>query len=324
MLQISVLSPDQVDFNEILMLQKEAFKEIMARNAMESVQTAELYRWKYNPPAGAAKIAVVRDGNKLVAMNSMFPLILKNGEEKIRIWQSCDTATAPEARGKGLFIQCLKALRNELQRDEIFFGFPNHNSAPGFVKFGWKDRGTLLTSVRFIPAWVGSSQSSIKQVLRFDSSQDEFAERWSKLGGPAIYRDAAYMNWRYFQHPDVRYFCFRSVGRDGVQLGHLVLREIFVKNRRALIIMENLALDSKTEAAQRKFAIVKASEMGIRYVLMMNNRISALSALSSMYIPIPERFLPKRQVLMGAGNSDRASQAFDMDWRVEIGDWDGF
>jgi hypothetical protein len=36
------------------------------------------------------------------------------------------------------------------------------------------------------------------------------------------------------------------------------------------------------------------------------------------------RFLPKRQVLMGDPVGEAAAKTWREDWRVQIGDWDGF
>jgi hypothetical protein len=36
------------------------------------------------------------------------------------------------------------------------------------------------------------------------------------------------------------------------------------------------------------------------------------------------RALPKRQVLMGWANGGEAEEIWQRDWRLQIGDWDGF
>ncbi len=102
-MQIDVVDADALDFDAIVRLQREAFKDVAGGELLESSQTADYYRWKYSGPAGNAKIALVTDGGNLVAMNSMFSEYLVCQKGRIKAWQSCDTATHPSARGRGYF-----------------------------------------------------------------------------------------------------------------------------------------------------------------------------------------------------------------------------
>ena len=54
--------------------------------------------------------------------------------------QSADTMTHPEHRKKGLFQQLAKQTYDLAREQNIqfIFGFPNHNSLPGFIKLKWQ------------------------------------------------------------------------------------------------------------------------------------------------------------------------------------------
>jgi hypothetical protein len=78
-----------------------------------------------------------------VAFYGVFPVLLKSQNNFILAAQSGDTVTHPNYQRKGLF----KLLHEETMKlckeldVKLIFGFPNLNSYPGFIKFGWKDYG---------------------------------------------------------------------------------------------------------------------------------------------------------------------------------------
>jgi hypothetical protein len=320
---VTVNQLDQINLDEIVNLQKSAFSALLSKNDVGFIQTPDYYRWKYSPPAGKALIAQVRQDSRLVAMNAMFPLILCHATGNTRVWQSCDSATATESRGHGYFTKCLVALREKMELNEIFFGYPNSNSAPGFRKFGWINRGTLTTSLRFIPA-AGIKDQRFQKILQFDEGQDRFFSKLRPLDGPILQRNSAYMNWRYTRRPDVKYQVYKSIDKDLEQDGLLVLREVDVNGRRLIVIMECFGLNNSVEAMLSQLAVQVACELGVRFVLRIGNDKTILQSLRSLYLPVPSWLLPKQQILMGAGNSPSSTELLKQKWRVQIGDWDGF
>jgi hypothetical protein len=334
MITAEVVAPEQLNFDQVLDLQRSAFRELLAKAKMESVQTLGYYKWKYFTPFGGARVATIYQDNQLVAMNSMFPLRVRSGSDSMLVWQSCDTATHPSQRGKGHFIRCLKMLKDYLGNDEIFLGFPNKNSAPGFLKFGWTERTCISTWVRYVPRLLSKSRLPLEStedrqkngfflIDRFSDEFNEFFEMIMQGGGPILERSVAYMNWRYFTNPDYEYSCF-GYRKNGLIQGLIVLRTIEVENRKCALIMEHFGVTEKVERKLRHFAAVWADAEEVRFVLMLNNVTSHLEALCSGYIPVPMFMLPKRQCFMGAATSEKAQLIFDREWRLQIGDWDGF
>ncbi|MBE0646314.1 MAG: GNAT family N-acetyltransferase [Bacteroidales bacterium] len=80
------------------------------------------------------------------AYYGVFPMILTAEGEDILVAQSGDTMTAPDHRGKGLFIK-LAQRSYQLAWDnkvKVVFGFPNENSFPGFKKkLNWEFHGVM-------------------------------------------------------------------------------------------------------------------------------------------------------------------------------------
>jgi hypothetical protein len=98
---VSVLQSSQLDFAKHSALLQAAFQEVLKGTGEEGTLSEEFFRWKYSGPVAPARIAVVEEGGRMLAANSMFAFDIVSGEERVRAWQSGDTATHPDARGKG-------------------------------------------------------------------------------------------------------------------------------------------------------------------------------------------------------------------------------
>lgn len=322
---IVVMEPKTLDFSAVANLQQIAFAEIINKTGMGYLFTEPYYRWKYFAPAGEAKIALLYDEAGLAAVNAMYPMdILANGT-RIRGWQSCDTATHPRGRGKGHFMQCIGALKNEIGSEDVFFGYPNHNSRAGLVKFGWTHHSNVRTWACVLPGIKKARTNYIEPLTEFTTEQDIFsAELAASCKGAILDRSAAYMNWRYNQHPLHQYesFAWRESGR---LLGVIVLRKATISGRELAIVMETLALSTRVERGLLAFAADWGRQRKASYTLALNNTIQTMTGILSAYLPVPMWVLPKRQILMGAAASgERANTVWNMPWHIQIGDWDGF
>jgi GNAT superfamily N-acetyltransferase len=323
MVELSVVTPDGLDFEAYTQLQREAFADVIGGSGMEDLQSESLYRWKYSTPYGQAKIATVRDGGMLVAANAMYPLAVATPDTRIPAWQSCDTATHPSARGKGHFLRCLNALRDVLGENEIFFGFPNKNSVRGFEKLGWTNRGVITTRVRVIPGAKVERFGQVSEIGTYGEADDEFFARLVRADGPLLERTAPYLTWRYKSHPGNSYSSY-ELTEDGKRLGVVVLRDATVKGRRLAIVMELLSVSDRAERQLVRFAAAWARRRGVWITLVLNNTLRARVATSSGFLALPAWILPKRQVLMGAATGEAAERVWQQRWRVQMGDWDSF
>jgi GNAT superfamily N-acetyltransferase len=318
-----VTTPDRLDFGEYVHLQREAFAAVIGDTGMTDVISEPYYRWKYTTPVGDAKIAVVREDGRLVAANAMFPLLVRHAGTMVRAWQSCDTATHPDARRKGYFKKCVSALREDLGAGEIFFGFPNKNSSPGFLSFGWTLQSEVPTWLRVVPGRRLDGFRGMTEIAAFGDEQDRLAEKLGELGRPLLERSASYMNWRYQQHPLNGYSSYAYI-EDGDPRGVAVMRELDLKGRRLAVAMELQALDGRARRKLLAFAAAWARSRRRSFTLIMDNELSVGSGARSWFAPIPQRLLPKRQVLMGMTTGGVADDVWSRDWHVQTGDWDGF
>jgi hypothetical protein len=322
-----LIPADELDYEGFTALQRAAFAEVLTEmDTSNDYMTPAFYRWKYRTPAGRALIAAVYEGDTLVATNAMFPLILRQGSRRLFAWQSCDTATLPSARGRGYFSLCLETLKRALSPGQIFFGFPNRNSRHGFRGLGCLERAQVTTWIT--PTWtlLRGSVGRLRSVERFDSGQDAFAERiaqeWDDVH---IERSAAYLNWRYVDHPVVPYGRFTHVDERG-QMGLIVLRTARVLGREVGLVMDLWGHQAGVERRLLRAARRWGGERDASLVVLLDSGLRGLDAVLSAVSPVPRRLLPKDQVLMGFVHraAPEAGTALPPLWRVQTGDWDAF
>ena len=130
------------------------------------------FRWKHlENPYGRSAMLVADDNGRIVALRAFLRWELVRDGEVLRVVRAVDTATHPDAQGKGLFTTLtMHAL--DLARGEgvpFVFNTPNTQSRPGYLKMGWHDVGRLPVRVR---------PRSLTSLPRIAAARVP-AERWS-------------------------------------------------------------------------------------------------------------------------------------------------
>lgn len=324
-MEIDLLDAATADLEELAELQREAFRGVTGTSALDkllgSLHSPDHFQRKYLAPAGKAKIVAVREQGKLLAVNAMVPETLRHERGTALGWQSCDTATHPDARGRGLFKICVTTLREQLTDGEIFFGYPNANSMAGFAKVGWVKCGMLDAYVAPLPSFMGDR--AIQQISRFGDQFDEFARRMILPGSVCIERSAAYLNWRYFSHAQSPYSAFAYV-QDGRLEGFVVVRSLPLRSGDACVVLEVFGTSSKIEGALLRAAIRWGSSKRAWPALVFSNCWGERTWLRHGFIRLPRRVSPRQLALMGTGVGAAGRQVLELEWRAHVGDWDVF
>lgn len=92
------------------------------------------FQWKYRDnPFGDSLHIIVLDDEKVISTRVFWRLDIDGVES----YQCVDTSVLPEYQGKGLFGKTVKAAL-EVIGDKQIYNYPNSNSAPAYLKYGWK------------------------------------------------------------------------------------------------------------------------------------------------------------------------------------------
>lgn len=150
------------------------------------------WRWFYiDNPVGDPYVSLFYENGKLLGHYAVLPTRLSFRGNSFIAYRSMTTMVHPDGRGKGLFTELAKRVYSMLEADgaSMVYGFPNANSAPGFIKnLGW----TLLVPDRVFD-FSGSEildnpelQAALLKsaVIEWDSI-DEAQEKW-RLAMPRV------------------------------------------------------------------------------------------------------------------------------------------
>lgn len=102
----------------------------------------ELWEWAYlENPFGEPLVSVALSNDKVVGHYAVIPMILENESNSISGYLSMTTMVAVDYRRDRLFQRLAEMVYERIEKTNlpsIVFGFPNDNSAPGFIKrLGW-------------------------------------------------------------------------------------------------------------------------------------------------------------------------------------------
>ncbi len=320
--QIKILEADQLDLKAYSILQQQSFAEVFNGAKVDgSHLDSSFFEWKYNTPAGKARIAVAEENGEMLASVAMYPVKLIEKDKLFKSWHFVEAATLPKARGKGMFKKCMQALMDTLQNDELIYVSPNKNSLSATKNIGFKESCYVPFYCKLVFNLPSKPVDNFGKQLFFDSNQDSYAEALALSSHRMVLRSSEYMNWRYNAHPHVSYYSLSPV-RNGKIQGNIVLRPVQVKQKNLLLIMEFHTINSSVEREMLDF-LGKVAKSEKCIVAGIFSRGAALPAFSSSgLIKVPGFFIPKKHIVM---EYRKTESLFPFnDWFMQTGDWDAF
>lgn len=187
------------------------------------------WHWKYTDqnPAGRSYIWMMEEKGRLIAHFAAVPYPFKVFEKTVTASHTIGALVAQDYQNRGILKFVADKLFEELQREKIPFtyGFPNKRAyLLQKTFFGYHD---LL----FFDAWrVGAGEISpiavdkdFKAIEKFGDDVDELWTACEKDYRVAVVRNQGYLNWRYLQRPDAKYYPF-GLYRNGTLKGYAILK----------------------------------------------------------------------------------------------------
>lgn len=320
--KVILYSADQLDIAAYCLLQQSSFADLFKQNnIVGNYLDPAFFQWKYNTPAGKARIAVVNENGHMVASVAMYPVNLINGDKISTSWHFVEAATLPEARGRGLFKACMQTLIDSLESDELIYVFPNRTSINGTIDLGFQQLQHLQFYAKLILNRKGNSELKSESKVIFSEAQDEYALNMDRSNSIMVLRSAAYMNWRYNEHPHASYYSF-APEQNKKTMGNVVLRAVEIKGIKQLLIMEfhakNKAVEKQLMSYIKKIALLERCSLAG----MFSTKIQRPSFFTTGFMQLPSFVIPKKQILMGINANRKPIQ--NKNWFCQTGDWDAF
>jgi len=304
-----IFDANEVDLSCHVAALRRAFHETPWARQIGVTLTEEFYRWKYDAPAGQAKIAYVMSGEQPVSGVSAFPMTfeLPNHELK-RGWQIGDIMTVPEMRRCGLYGKCLSAIIEQLDND-LLICFPNDQSLGSIKQLGFMPVADVETFVRPImfPV-VGRGLADVSEL----GFSDIPSPPSTAFQSSSVHKDQEYLRWRYARHPVFRYQAL------GGSEGLAVTRAFRLFGVNVAIVMEFHPTEGSWSLLLKKVHNWARGNGMVASFLMAN--WLPVKPIRSGYLFVPSAMLPKRQVLYVRYPQGRTVH---LHWKTQIGDWDG-
>lgn len=212
-------------------------------NAFGVEKSTAFWEWKHqlNPAGPSLGYAAYSPAGHLIALRPFMRWrLLDDSGAEVQAARAVDAVVHPQWQRNGVFSRLTMKALDTLKGEEVslVFNTPNGRSTPGNRKMGWRVLGHPTVWVRPCLTrllWSASSERSEPDegIIPFEQHGDRLAartERAAPPGGLTVLKDSAFLNWRYGQHPNLRYSLVetprataivrrdRRAGRQGVAL----------------------------------------------------------------------------------------------------------
>lgn len=231
--------------------------EVLAfRNANRSESREPAYvDWRYRRPCERTPLIVwgVDESGRRLATLSIVPHDFFVHDRIQTLGEIGDISVLPDCRGQGVGTRMIEFIGSDPQVSASLSGLlvlPNDEAAGAFRRAQWSEKARIRRHIRIVD--VGSrlrrhlggskavgllsnvgntllkwqagartsppdAQAKLIDTVGFKSEYDVFWEALSKRGRILSMRDAAYLNWRYAEHPLLSYRLFELRSHGALQ-----------------------------------------------------------------------------------------------------------
>jgi GNAT superfamily N-acetyltransferase len=186
-------------------------------------RSSRFFRWKHlQNPFGSSLMLVAEERGRILGLRAFMRWRFCAGARMLNAVRAVDTATLPEAQGKGVFSRLTREAVGIMRSDvDLVFNTPNSKSLPGYLKMGWQVVGRFPVWVRVkrpmrfvtrIRSFSAASETtgdapridarSAAEVLDDTATVDSLLrETQDESGRFNTDRSARYLRWRYASGP---------------------------------------------------------------------------------------------------------------------------
>ena len=197
-------------------------------------RSSDYWKWVYTDNPAGMRVWLAMDGDVVAAHYASQPNRTRV-EGATRVFsQIIDSMVHPDYRRglkrPGLFIETAQRMLAETcgpepDKDLVTYGWPTQQAwraGMGYLDYEMVRRESLLSR----PVGPGPSErpASVEPCAAFDRRVDALYERCASEWGASTIRDATYLAWRVFAHPERPYHVLVRTSSTGELLGYAVAR----------------------------------------------------------------------------------------------------
>ncbi len=232
----------QAEFGDIHSFPVAEISQLFEKSFEKSFDTA-LWNWKYQAGDGKCVVARTSRGGEIVAHYGGAPRNILYFGQPAKAIQVCDVMVLPEKRRQyGKSSLFFKVAATFLEREIgntvnhlLGFGFPNQSAMNIATRLGLYEKTDDFVEIAFPQATASQTESHHVEFDAADALQLREIERlWAAMakgfkGGIVGVRDAAYIKYRYADHPGAAKGQYRGLllhsGDSGELLAFVVLKQ---------------------------------------------------------------------------------------------------
>ena len=309
-------------------------------------RTGRYWAWKHEEnPFGPSLLLLAECDGRIVGVRAFMRWRLRCGGETFDVAKPVDTVTHPDYQRRGIFTKLtLAAIEQAGQRGVRFlFNTPNANSAPGYLKLGWKEVDRLPLYAKPLRPIVGAWNAVRWQLRKHDAPPtEEFFRSTPRPADEVLGNEAAingltrseqrtahfatehtmdYLRWRYCRHPNIPYFA-ETVGSTGQVDGCLFYRVNFRKGLREVMVDDVLLRTTDRELFRQLIGQLRRRVRADYLVAHASSTTSLLDSLRSLgFCKVPRRRIT---LVARTLKEDIQPDPFDSgNWSLCLGDMEG-
>tara|TARA_B100001540_G_C15768813_1_gene625317 strand:- start:636 stop:1613 length:978 start_codon:yes stop_codon:yes gene_type:complete len=209
------------------------------------------YIWKFKGknPFGKSVSYFSTNKKKIIAHFGAIPLgwYIKNKY----VLSGCSIAMMikPEWQNKGLikFVGDKVFQDLKMKKVKLVYGYPNLRAHDLHIKF-WNYENLIkqYTYILKTKSTYTPSKFNAVEIKKFDKNYDIFWKKNKKNYKAILDRNSKFLNWRYFNRPDKKYYCFKIIDSKQSNLGYFVLKIYKYKNVKKIHIVDLFIKKLKT------------------------------------------------------------------------------
>ncbi len=290
----------------------------------------ERFQWKFgdNPSTmgfNSIVVAVDDDSGRPVGFNSFLPLEIRIGEKIIPIVQGCDGYVQKEHRRRGIFLETIKFMEENLSEDgpELLMGFNFAGATAAAVKGGSR----AVCDVNFWEIEPKGLQGQSNHIEFYSLREIKAMEayllysEWLKIRDqPHIHRSLDYLRWR-FENSPLRDYKFYNLKERNIDLGYIVLSVVENADGETIVGLDDFILNTANpRAVIGAMAEVIKVEADAAKIELLTKRGEALeNSMRRLNIEPDPRYTMILKPISGSGARGRASEVDSGD--LLHGDW---
>ncbi len=311
------------DERAILAAHNAAFGEVNAGLAPRSLA---LWRWQYlqNPGGARIKLALDDEGRVLAHYAGQSRFVLAGGE-RLRTSHCADSFIQSRERGlakAGLFVRTgIEFARDfggsDADSDRWMWGFPVATAQRiGERSLGYRTLRAQVALQLEGPVEVSDDAQEVQELREVGPEFTAFSEAYAEGLGALGVRDAAYLTWRYCEHPEADYHIFAARDRAGELSGYCVGRRALFEGVESFILCDWLA---RQEAWTGLMRAARAAARDLPIVLVLAPWCPDFVGLQTLGM----RVRPTGLLMVGRSYDSNFEHAFwSRRWYYTLGDSD--